>query len=138
MNSLDVTGLTDDSGEFATSGVQYAVITPDGKLHLDGDQEWVKDGRALNSYLGGTVLCRDVTIMYGPWRDLAVAESEDMAAEYRERLIRMAASAAEFGRAARAQITRLADPTRDSADARTALDEIVARLIGMGEEVRRG
>ena len=138
MNRLDVTALTDDDGQFPVSAVQYVVLTPDGNLHLNGDQEWVKDGRALEHYQGGTVLCRDLTIAYGPWRDASAAEAEDMADDYREQLHRKVAVVSELGRHARAQLARLRDPGRSSTEALTALDELVARLIGMEDEVRRG
>ena len=134
--SLNIEALTDDDGEFPTSAVQYVVLTPDGKVHVNGDQEWVRDGRALDHYRGGTTLCRDLTITYGPWRDASVVQPEAMADDYREQLHRKTAIVIELGRHARAQLARLRDPARSSTEALAALDELATRLIGIEGEPR--
>lgn len=45
---------------------EYAVVSPDGKLTIYGNQQWVKDGRAAAASCGKTVK-RTVTIIYGDW-----------------------------------------------------------------------
>jgi hypothetical protein len=131
--SLEIEALT--SGDrFPTAAVQYAVLTPDGTLTINGDQSWVRDGRALEHYKGGTILCRNITIGYGPWRDVEVAEAEDMADDYRDRILLILRDAAEIGRHARTQVARLRDPGRCNEDALTALEEIATRLVEMGQE----
>jgi len=133
---LNIEALTDDEGQFPTSAVQYVVLTPDGKVHIDGDQEWVSDGRALDHYQDGTILHRALTITYGPWQNAAAAKAEDMADDYREQLHRKTAIVAELGRHARAQLARLRDPARSSTEALAALDELATRLIGIEGEPR--
>jgi hypothetical protein len=65
---LNIDALTDDI-EDPTAAVQYAVRDRQGELHVDGDQQWVADGRALrDGHDGnGTTMRRTVTISYGAW-----------------------------------------------------------------------
>ena len=78
--SLELAALTDDS-RFPTRAVQYAGVRPDGKLDIDGDQAWVRDSGWSEKNPCGVVLRRDITIHYGPWRELGAAVSEDLTNE---------------------------------------------------------
>jgi len=73
---LELLGLTDDAGE-PKSATQYAIVTPDGKRHLYGDQKWVAYGNAIRdgSHPDGRIQQRSITIAYGPWEDVAGGES---------------------------------------------------------------
>jgi hypothetical protein len=68
MHLMDVTGLTDDD---PNSGVQFAVLDPDGTHHAYGDQSWVAYGQAIRCGMhpDGRIQRRTVTITYGEWED---------------------------------------------------------------------
>ena len=69
---MSVTALTDNPpDQDPTSGVQYAVLDPDGQHHTYGDQSWVKYGGPVQggSHPGGRIQSRTVTVTYGPWAD---------------------------------------------------------------------
>lgn len=79
-HSLELSALTDAS-RFPTRAVQYAGVGADGKLHIYGDQAWVRDGGWSEQFPGGVVLRRDITIHYGPWQELAAAQARDITNE---------------------------------------------------------
>lgn len=67
MHLMNVTGLTDGDPD---SGVQFAVLDPDGTHHAYGDQRWVAYGGAVEAaHPGSKTQRRTVTITYGDWTD---------------------------------------------------------------------
>lgn len=58
----------DDHGD-AVSGVQYAVVDPDGSDHPYGDQSWVMGGGPIRDggHPEGRIQRRTVTVTYGEW-----------------------------------------------------------------------
>lgn len=84
MQTLDLTGLTNNDGDNPTDAVQYAVIDRDGASQINGDQEWVRSHQCITegSRPGGRIQYRRVTITYGPWID---CDSEDCPCDRRAR-----------------------------------------------------
>lgn len=52
-----------------TAAVQYGVRNKKGKVEIDGDQHWVKDGGALEKK-SDRVVRRSISITYGPWEEV--------------------------------------------------------------------
>lgn len=66
---LDVTALC-LGGEDPTTARQYAVQQPGKAPSVNGDQQWVRDGRVLQAVASGSrVVARTITITYGEWED---------------------------------------------------------------------
>lgn len=66
---LDVTALC-AGGEDPTTARQYAVQKPGERPSVNGDQVWVRDGRALqHAGPGARIVARTITIKYGEWED---------------------------------------------------------------------
>lgn len=77
MHTLDIGFLADNeeprlaSGE--VRGRQYALQGDGGFPEVNGDQEWVKDGRGT-AQTGRPAMVRDITVTYGPWRPASHAD----------------------------------------------------------------
>lgn len=65
---FDLDALTDQI-EDPTEAVQFCVLVA-GKRQVYGDQQWVRDGRAVRDvYPEGRTQRRTITITYGEWED---------------------------------------------------------------------
>lgn len=73
MHLINLVGLTDErTNPNPTSGVQFAVVAPDGIRHTFGDQSWVAQGCPdPGDQSDGQVRVqrRTITITYGKWED---------------------------------------------------------------------
>lgn len=71
FHSVDISALTDDDPSEPGSAVQYAIVYLSGRREINGDQQWVADGRGLRWHNGSgldvRVERRTVTITYGEW-----------------------------------------------------------------------
>lgn len=68
-HGVSFSALTDDDCTEPSEAVQFAVKTPDGKITVYGDQEWVRYGDAAKECEGVTMM-RDITFIFGPWREV--------------------------------------------------------------------
>lgn len=92
--SAQIPNDLDREHEDPTEARQFAVQRPDGSEPVAyGDQEWVKYGNALTAMKwprdggglvepeGSTIVERDITITYGPWRPVGEAPDTALLAE---------------------------------------------------------
>ena len=64
---IGLTGRTDEAAD-PTSGVQFAVLFPDGERFAYGDQSWVAYGTCLKDLPDGCrIEQRSISISYGEW-----------------------------------------------------------------------
>lgn len=69
-HSVEMVGLTDQTDD-VTDVTQFAVLDPDGRRSVYGDQSWVAYGRVLrDAHPDGRIQFRQITISYGEWTDV--------------------------------------------------------------------